>query len=163
MSQINAEKIFKNQLIKPTFEGKHYRQHAKQKSEKSLISHDITKINTGKKSIKQIFTGIMLILTVLILWIGTEVVIQVQTYHKNFLLLRTLKKEFRQLQIENQRLSLEQQIFSNVPIVTRRAINDLNMYHPAVTDPLIIQATPLEQPTTNSQVTSKQGQETVNE
>lgn len=72
----------------------------------------------------------MLLLVIAILWTGISVVEQIQTYHKSYNQLSKLKRDFRALQIEHQRMMIEQQTFSGTPQVTNRAATELNMFYP---------------------------------
>ncbi|ELA09348.1 cell division protein FtsL [Moraxella macacae 0408225] len=80
----------------------------------------------------------LLLLVIAILWTGTQVVEQVQDYHENYSKLQVLKKSFRQMQVERQRLLIEQQTFSATPQVTNRAVSELNMFYPNVSDRIVI-------------------------
>ena len=50
-----------------------------------------------------------------------------------------MKKQQRKLQVEHQRLLIEQQTFSATPQIASRAVSELNMYSPTLKDKLIIQ------------------------
>lgn len=80
----------------------------------------------------------MMLLIIAILWTGVSVVEQIQTYHQQYGELQKLKKQFRQLQIEHQRMLIEQQTFSATPQVTHRAVTELNMFYPNLSDRMII-------------------------
>lgn len=80
----------------------------------------------------------MLLLVIAILWTGVSVVEQIQTYHQQYGELQKLKKQFRQLQMEHQRMLIEQQTFSATPQVTNRAVTELNMFYPNLSDRMII-------------------------
>lgn len=80
----------------------------------------------------------MLLLVLAILWTGTQVVQQVQDYHEAYSKLLVLKKSFRHMQVERQRMLIEQQTFSATPQVTNRAVSELNMFYPNVSDRMII-------------------------
>lgn len=82
----------------------------------------------------------MLLLVIAILWTGISVVEQIQTYHKSYNQLSKLKRDFRALQIEHQRMMIEQQTFSGTPQVTNRAATELNMFYPDFSDRMIIHA-----------------------
>lgn len=88
----------------------------------------------------------MLVLIVAALWTGTKVVEQIQTYHQTYSELLKLKRDFRQLQIERQRMLIEQQTFSATPQVTHRAVTELNMFYPNFSDRMIIHANSLVAP-----------------
>lgn len=55
--------------------------------------------------------------------------------------LQKMKVEHRNLQIENQRLVIEQQTFSATPQIASRAVTQLGMYSPTTKDKLILQPT----------------------
>ena len=80
----------------------------------------------------------MMLLIIAILWTGVSVVEQIQTYHQQYGELQKLKKQFRQLQMEHQRMLIEQQTFSATPQVTNRAVTELNMFYPNLSDRMII-------------------------
>lgn len=80
----------------------------------------------------------MLVLVLAILWTGINVVEQIQNYHQQYNELARLKKEFRQSQIEHQRMLIEQQTFSATPQVSSRAVNELHMFYPTLSHRLII-------------------------
>lgn len=84
----------------------------------------------------------MLVLILLILWTGVLTVKQVQDYHAQYSDLQKLKREHRKLEIEHQRLLIEQQTFSATPQIAKRAVAELNMYYPQLSDRLILQANP---------------------
>lgn len=85
-----------------------------------------------------LYTVAMTLLVIAILWTGVSVVEQIQTYHQQYGALQKLKKQFRQLQIEHQRMLIEQQTFSATPQVTNRAVTELNMFYPNLSDRMII-------------------------
>lgn len=87
-----------------------------------------------------IYALAMTILIGLILWTGIATVQQVQAYHQQYGNLQQLKKDYRKLQIENQRLLIEQQTFSATPQIASRAVAELNMFYPQLSDRMIIQA-----------------------
>lgn len=81
--------------------------------------------------------------------------------------LQKMKVEYRNLQIENQRLIIEQQTFSATPQIASRAVTQLSMYSPSTKDKLILQPTAaqpgdrlnIEQidPSTEADLTLQQG------
>lgn len=87
-----------------------------------------------------LYTVALLLLIVAILWTGVKVVQQIQSYHHTYGELSGLKRDFRQLQIERQRMLIEQQTFSATPQVTNRAVAELNMFYPNLSDRMIIHA-----------------------
>ena len=50
-----------------------------------------------------------------------------------------MKKQERKLQVEHQRLLIEQQTFSATPQIASRAVAELGMFSPTLKDKLIIQ------------------------
>ena len=85
-----------------------------------------------------LYTVAMMLLVIAILWTGVSVVEQIQTYHQQYGELQKLKKQFRQLQMEHQRMLIEQQTFSATPQVTNRAVTEINMFYPNLSDRMII-------------------------
>lgn len=96
-----------------------------------------------------IYAMAMAILIALILWTGIATVQQVQAYHQQYGNLQQLKKDYRKLQIENQRLLIEQQTFSATPQIASRAVAELNMFYPQLSDRMIIQADSIATKPTN--------------
>lgn len=84
----------------------------------------------------------MLVIILLILWTGVLTVEQVQDYHHQYTELQKLKREQRKLEIEHQRLLIEQQTFSATPQIAKRAVAELNMYYPQLSDRMILQSNP---------------------
>lgn len=84
----------------------------------------------------------MLVLIIMMLWTGVLIVEQVQDYHAQYGELQKLKREHRKLEIEHQRLLIEQQTFSATPQIAKRAVSELNMYYPQLSDRMILQSNP---------------------
>ena len=63
----------------------------------------------------------------------------VQQYHQDYKTLQDMKKQERKLQVEHQRLLIEQQTFSATPQIASRAVSELGMFSPTLKDKLIIQ------------------------
>lgn len=97
--------------------------------------HDVFSIHSQSQSVYLVG---MVLLIMLILWTAVATVEQVQSYHNEYSQLQVLKREFRQLQIERQKMLIEQQTFSATPQVTNRAVSELNMFYPNISDRLII-------------------------
>lgn len=78
--------------------------------------------------------------TLAVIIVVTSVMISKQTQerHEVYRLLGLAKKESYTLQIERQRLVLEQQTFSTTPTVAKRAFDELGMFYPAQKDKLLI-------------------------
>ncbi|MFW2176755.1 MULTISPECIES: cell division protein FtsL [unclassified Moraxella] len=104
-----------------------------------------------------LYTVAMGILVIAILWTGVSVVEQIQSYHHRYGEMSKLKKEFRQLQVERQRMLIEQQTFSATPQVTQRAVAELNMFYPDLSDRMIVHANQGQYSTTQTvnQATAK--------
>lgn len=99
-----------------------------------------------------LYTVAMLLLTIAILWTGIKTAQQIQEYHHVYGQMTKLKKDFRQLQIERQRMLIEQQTFSGTPQVTNRAVTQLNMFYPNLSDRMIIHANTVVAPPTGNTV-----------
>lgn len=87
------------------------------------------------------YTMVMVLLAVAIIASGVVAAMQVQKYHEGYKDLQKMKKEYLQLQIEHNRLQIEQQTFSATPQIAARAVAELNMYSPTLKDKMIIQPT----------------------
>lgn len=98
-----------------------------------------------------LYSVAMLVLVMGILWTGVKVVEQIQTYHQQYGVLLQLKREFRQLQIEHQRMLIEQQTFSSTPQVLNRATTELSMFYPNLADRMILHANQATQTSSPSQ------------
>lgn len=114
-----------------------------------------------------LYTVAMGLLVVAILWTGVKTAQQVQSYHHIYGEMTKLKQDFRQLQIERQRMLIEQQTFSATPQVTNRAVTELNMFYPNLSDRMIIHdnkvVVPIEtNPTTITDSPSDTAQPSVN-
>lgn len=82
-------------------------------------------------SLMRIFRFIIFVLFVVILLTASALVKQVERRHETYRALQSLKEELRKLQIEEQRLLIEQQTFSATPKVSAQAANQLNMRLPS--------------------------------
>ncbi len=82
---------------------------------------------------------LMLILAALILWTGVQTATQIQQYRDDYKSLQKMKQTYQKLQVENQRLLIEQQTFSATPQIATRAVSKLGMFYPAFQDKLILQ------------------------
>lgn len=91
-----------------------------------------------------LYAVIMFTLAIAILWTGVETTAQVQTYYQDYRELQELKKELRILEIEHQRLLIEQQTFSATPQIAARAVSELRMFSPRVKDTLVLQPQELD-------------------
>lgn len=90
----------------------------------------------------RLYSVAMLVLVAAILWTGLSVVEQIQTYQQRYTELSELKQDFRQMQVERQRMLIEQQTFSATPQIVNRAVTQLHMFYPELSNRLIIRATP---------------------
>lgn len=90
----------------------------------------------------RIFHILILLLVCAILWAGVRVVEQIYQYREDYKQLQTMKQEYKEMQIEYQRLLIEQQTFSATPKIASRAINELKMYYPKNQDKLILPLVP---------------------
>jgi len=102
-------------------------------------STDVGEIFVQRFHVVRIYAVIMLVLAVLIISTGIKTAESVQQYHQDYKSLQDMKKQERKLQIERQRLLIEQQTFSATPQIAGRAVAELGMYSPTLKDKLIIQ------------------------
>lgn len=86
-----------------------------------------------------IYVVCMLLLATAIIWTGVKAAEQVQQYHQDYKILQDMRKQHRKLQVEHQRLLIEQQTFSATPQIASRAVAELGMYTPTSDDKLILQ------------------------
>lgn len=100
-----------------------------------------------------VYVAVILLLMVGIVSTAVLTAQQVQQYHEDYIGLQKMKSEHRRLQIENQRLIIEQQTFSATPQIASRAVTELGMYSPTTDDKLILQ------PTVQNNATVQVGQE----
>ena len=70
------------------------------------------------------------VLLVAIMWTGVSIATQTQEHHAAYRQLQQLKSELTAMQVEEQRLLIEQQTFSATPQVARRAVSELGMFFP---------------------------------
>lgn len=86
-----------------------------------------------------IYSVCILLLAAAIVWTGVRVAEQVQQYHQDYRVLQDMRKQHRKLEVEHQRLLIEQQTFSATPQIASRAVAELGMYSPGLNDKLILQ------------------------
>lgn len=86
-----------------------------------------------------IYVTVLLVLAATIIWSGIRTAEQTQQYHQDYKTLQDMKKQERTLQVEHQRLLIEQQTFSATPQIASRAVTELGMFSPTLDDKLIIQ------------------------
>lgn len=73
---------------------------------------------------------VLVMLVVLILMMGVWTNEQIQERHRLYRELSAERQAHQKMQIEAQRLIIEQQTFSATPTVAGRAVNELNMFYP---------------------------------
>ena len=108
----------------------------KAESDHEIDVGDVLAKRFGGVSIYVVF---MLLLALAIVWTGVKAAEQVQQYHQDYKTLQDIKKQYRKLQIEHQRLLIEQQTFSATPQIASRAVAELGMFTPTFKDKLILQ------------------------
>ena len=100
---------------------------------------DVGELFVRKFNISNIYVAILLLLAAGIVWSGIKTAEGVQQYHQDYKTLQDMKKQERKLQVEHQRLLIEQQTFSATPQIASRAVSELGMFSPTLKDKLIIQ------------------------
>ena len=100
---------------------------------------DIGELFVRRFNVVSIYVVVLLLLAAAIVWSGIKTAEAVQQYHQDYKTLQDMKKQERKLQIEHQRLLIEQQTFSATPQIASRAVAELGMYSPTLKDKLIIQ------------------------
>ncbi len=105
----------------------------------SAATTDVGEIFVQRFNVVSIYVVLLLLLAAGIVWSGIKTAEGVQQYHQDYKTLQDMKKQQRKLQVEHQRLLIEQQTFSATPQIASRAVSELNMYSPTLKDKLIIQ------------------------
>ena len=100
---------------------------------------DVGELFAKRFGVVSIYVVVLLMLAGAIIISGIKTAETVQQYHQDYKTLQDMKKQQRQLQIEQQRLLIEQQTFSATPQIASRAVAELGMYSPTLKDKLIIQ------------------------
>lgn len=100
---------------------------------------DIGELFVRRFNMVSIYVAILLLLAAAIIWSGIKTAEGIQQYHQDYKALQDMKKQERKLQIEHQRLLIEQQTFSATPQIASRAVAELGMFSPMLEDKLIIQ------------------------
>ena len=100
---------------------------------------DIGELFVRRFNVVSIYVVVLLLLAAAIVWSGIKTAEGVQQYHQDYKTLQDMKKQERKLQIEHQRLLIEQQTFSATPQIASRAVSELGMFSPTLEDKLIIQ------------------------
>lgn len=81
---------------------------------------------------------VLIFLTVLILMMGVWTNEQIQERHQIYRELSFERQAHQKMQIEAQRLIIEQQTFSATPTVAGRAVNELHMFYPTQKHRLVV-------------------------
>ncbi|MDN5565311.1 MAG: cell division protein FtsL [Psychrobacter sp.] len=105
----------------------------------SQATTDVSEIFAQRFNVVSIYVLVLLLLAAGIIWSGIKTAEGVQQYHQDYKTLQDMKNQQRKLQVEHQRLLIEQQTFSATPQIASRAVSELNMYSPTLKDKLIIQ------------------------
>ena len=100
---------------------------------------DVGELFVRKFNLSNIYVAILVLLAAGIVWSGIKTAEGVQQYHQDYKTLQDMKKQERKLQVEHQRLLIEQQTFSATPQIASRAVAELGMFSPTLKDKLIIQ------------------------
>lgn len=100
---------------------------------------DVGELFVRRFNVVSIYVVVLLLLAAAIIWSGIKTAEGVQLYHQDYKALQDMKKQERKLQIEHQRLLIEQQTFSATPQIASRAVAELGMFSPTLEDKLIIQ------------------------
>ena len=110
-----------------------------QRKTASAATTDVGELFVQRFNVVTIYVVLLLLLAAGIVWSGIKTAEGVQQYHQDYKTLQDMKKQQRKLQVEHQRLLIEQQTFSATPQIASRAVSELNMYTPTLKDKLIIQ------------------------
>lgn len=81
---------------------------------------------------------VLAMLVVLILMMGVWTNEQIQERHRLYRELSAERQAHQKMQIEAQRLIIEQQTFSATPTVAGRAVNELNMFYPTAKHRMVV-------------------------
>ncbi|WP_230658762.1 cell division protein FtsL [Psychrobacter sp. I-STPA10] len=102
-------------------------------------AHDISDILSKRYGGISVYFVVMLLIAIAIVWTAVMSAAQIQTYRQDYKMLQDMQRQQRKLQVEYQRLLIEQQTFSATPQIANRAVTELGMYSPTIEDKLIIQ------------------------
>ncbi len=105
----------------------------------ALNNPDVGEMFVKRFNVVSIYVVMLLLIAAAIVWSGVKTAENVQQYHQDYKTLQDMKKQERKLQVEHQRLLIEQQTFSATPQIASRAVSELGMYSPTLKDKLIIQ------------------------
>jgi len=114
-------------------------QAANRRNSGSTNTTDVGELFARRFGVVSIYVVVLLLLAAAIVWSGVKTAEGVQQYHQDYKTLQDMKKQERKLQVEHQRLLIEQQTFSATPQIASRAVAELSMYTPTLKDKLIIQ------------------------
>ena len=114
-------------------------QPANRRNAASSNTTDVGELFAQRFGVVSIYVVMLLLLAGAIVWSGIKTAENVQQYHQDYKTLQDMKKQERKLQVEHQRLLIEQQTFSATPQIASRAVSELGMYSPTLKDKLIIQ------------------------
>ena len=132
---------------------------ADHRNPESPMPLDIGEMFVQRFNVVSIYVVLLLLLAAAIIWSGIKTAENVQQYHQDYKTLQDMTKQERKLQIEHQRLLIEQQTFSATPQIASRAVGELGMYSPTIKDKLIIQpAAPIA---SNSAVSTEEGEDSA--
>lgn len=101
---------------------------SKKQSRLVLEPHDKTPHGIGPVAVYRL---ILFIVVAGILFTSVAVARQTQERHETYRTLQILKRDLATMQIEQERLLIEQQTFSATPQVARRAVDELGMFFPS--------------------------------
>lgn len=101
--------------------------------------YDISDILSKRYRGISVYFVVMLLIAIGIIWTAVISAEQIQSYHQDYKMLQDMQRQQRKLQVEYQRLLIEQQTFSATPQIANRAVTELGMYSPSIEDKLIIQ------------------------
>lgn len=105
----------------------------------TTLGNDINGLIGFRFNVVRLYVGVMLVLAAFIVWSGIRTAEQTQQYHQDYKTLQDMKKQERMLKVEHQRLLIEQQTFSATPQIASRAVTELGMFSPALSDKIIVQ------------------------
>lgn len=98
-----------------------------------------------------IYLTVMVALVIGIVGTGIKIAEQTVQYRQDYQTLKHKEKTLNQLQIERQRLLIEQQTFSATPQIAARAVAELRMYSPKLSEKLIVQPVSVKDMPTQNQ------------
>ena len=132
---------------------------ADHRNPESPMPLDIGEMFVQRFNVVSIYVVLLLLLAAAIIWSGIKTAENVQQYHQDYKTLQDMTKQERKIQIEHQRLLIEQQTFSATPQIASRAVGELGMYSPTIKDKLIIQ--PAASIASNSGVSTEEGEDSA--